>query len=466
MAGRGFIMIPLLVTMLSQDELTVYYLFNAYLAFAPFITSAVNSAYIRGMSFAWGGASSYKLEKAVPEGTLPNEKFFSQIYRCSNLLLPVLVVLISLLIGLSGYFGLKRQILELDNPTVGWICWLALIFCISFKILLDRNGSVLKGIGKIAQLNRYTVFFGLSNIALTCLLLFNGFKLYAIPAGLLFMYTGLALLQRHLLKKSEVGHLLTYRIKPIHKPTLQSVWQSSSRESIISVLTMGVTRGAAIIAAFFLIGEELTTYLNAVSLMIIVSTSSRAPFYAHNPRFAKLRSKHQIRTLAQETGKSIRNAFYAFVAFACFVAVVVPVIFTKIGSNIDFIDAEIWLVMAVVSLIARYEAMNIMIIKSSNEIPFIKEQLITSAIKVLLMVMGVKYYGVMGIVLAQGIASMIIMNWLAPRGAWRSLGNFSGIHRKQYVWHGLTALIILCFVVSNSGIVSEFLLQQWTHLFG
>lgn len=454
-------MIPLLVTMLSRDELTVYYLFNAYLAFAPFITSAVNSAYIRGISFAWGGASSYQLEKPVPEGTPPNETFFSQIYRSSNLLLPALGILISLLIGLSGYFGLKRQILELDDPSVGWICWVALIFCISFKILLDRNGSVLKGIGQIALLNRCTVFFGLSNIALTCFLLFKGYKLYAIPSGLFFMYTGLALLQRQLLKKSDVAHLLTHRVTPIHQPTLQSVWRSSSRESVISVLTMGVTRGAAIIAAFFLIGEELTTYLNAVSLMIIVSTSSRAPFYAHNPRFAKLRAKHEVRILAQETGKSIRNAFYAFVAFACFVAVVVPVIFTIIGSNVDFIDAEIWLVMAVVGLIARYEAMNIMIIKSSNKIPFIKEQLITSAIKVLLMVIGVKYYGVMGIVLAQGIASMVIMNWLAPRGAWRSLGEYAGLHRKQYVWHGLTAMIILCFAVWNSGIASEILLQQY-----
>lgn len=465
MSLRGFLLIPLVVTVLTEQEITVYYLFNSFLAFAPFITSSVNSAYLRGTSFAWGGATSYEIAKAVPKGTPPNEKFFGQIYRSSNLLMPILAAVVILLIGIVGYFGLKKQILELPDPQVGWLCWAALLFCVFLKIWLDRNSAILKGVGRIAQLNRFSVFFGLANIAIACALLAKGIGLFAIPIGLVVTYFGLAFLQSHLLKSSEVGHLLTREIHPIHKPTVKSVWTSSSRESVVSVLTMGVNRGAAIIAAFFLVGGELTTYLNAVSLMIIVSTSSRAPFYAHNPRFAKLRSAHRIEELAVATGKGIRNTLYAFVIFACAVAIVVPAVFEEIGSNVDFIDPKIWLLLALVTLIGRYEAMNTMILKSSNEIPFVKEQMITGVLKIVLMIIGVKYFGVVGIILSQGIASMLIMNWLAPKKAWELLGEYASVHRRQYVTHVAITIIICSTLILYSEALSNQLLSAYRLVF-
>jgi len=465
MSLRGVLVVPLIVTCLSTQQITVYYLFNSFIAFAPFLTSAITGSYMRGFSFAWKGASSYKLDTEIPEGQGVNEEFFKKIYRSSNLIQTAMGAMVVVILSIVGYLGLREQIYKLNDPNAAWICWTVLVASIFIKVWLNRNAALLKGIGKIANLNKWDIVVALVNVVAICLMLKAGLDLYAIAIKLILANALQMLGQQYMIRCSEVNHLITKRFLPLDRDTFKSIWSASSREMVISLLTVGVARASGIIAAFFILGEELPTYLNAISLMMIALNTSRAPFYAHNPRFAGLRSAHKIKELAIATGKGIRNTLYAFVILACIIALVIPVLFEIIGSNVDFISHRYWLLMAIVALLGRYEAMNSQIIMSSNKVMFVREQIVTGVLKLMLMVVGVKCFGVIGIIVSQGIAGLLIMNWLAPKHAWKSLGSHAALHRKQYQVHAFIVMALLIIIMCWAPYASGFILDQYTLYF-
>ncbi len=456
---RGLIVTPLIVTMLTSDEITVYYLFNTVLAFSPFLTSAVAGSYMRGFSYAWSGASSFDIHSPVKKNT-PDFNFLIKIYTASNLIQLLMGLIVFILISAIGYFGLRNQIALLDKPSAAWISWNILTLCILFRVWINRDNSLIQGIGLVAKLNKQQTLITLIGIVLTAILLSLDMKFYAISLGTMIVVLMSGVLQKLIIKKTEVSQYLTKSIFPVDKSTYTSIWSASSRELMISILTMGINRASGIIASFFLVGGDLASYLHACAMIMIAISISLSPFFPYGPRFASLRSKGDIECLAKETGLGIRNSLYAFSLMVAAMSVGFPVMFEIIGANIPFLAPQYWLLISLSYFISRHTAMHSQILLSSNKVMFLREQIITGFIKLILMIVGAKYFGIMGIIIAELFSNLIIMSWYAPKIAWRSLGEFAALNRKTYVYHACIALILLVGVILNSEIIAVFTINQ------
>jgi len=260
----------------------------------------------------------------------------------------------------------------------------------------------------------------------------------------------------NIIRNTDFYDHISRRVWPYHPESLNVIKKTSFKELILALVNLAVDRGGVILAAFALSGGSLAVYLNAVSILMICQGLSRAPFFAHTPKFARLRSEHETRKLAIFTGKSIRNSLLVFTALTTIFGFGMPVFYQIIGSNIAFMPPQHWFALTAVLFLARHDSMHQQIILSANKVPFFKQRIIIAFLKGLSMWVGAKYFGTLGFVLGLGLVNLLYMNWYAPKHSLKTLDNYAFCNLKQYVVYiPLCLILFIVFALYGSHLISH-----------
>lgn len=451
----GVVVLPLVVSRMEPQDIAVLYLFNTLLSIIMTITGALSTTYMRCMSYAWGGAQTLVVSENQNSTNSPNRALMQNLILDTRPLHVRYSIGVALGTFLIGLVLLRYQISLLSQPALGWLAWT--ITCLSIALLIwnERLVGLLHGIGKISEVNRYSVLTGIIGVLLIGYLVFMGHGLFAYGASAIIATT----LTIFLLYKKVQGVRTNGEYDEQYRIDLkQSIWAPTWRLSLTALLTYGVNRGAGFVAALFLTGAPLASYLQALSMMVLAVGFSTAPFYSQLPRFSRLRSRGEIEELARASGSGVAKSLIAFSVACVGVIYTVPLIFALVDAKIEFPDARIWLLMSFVWLLERHQSMQGQIYLSSNKVPYLPQILSTGLIKLALMFLMGHYYGVVGIICAHGIANLLIMDWLMPLASFRSLGRHWRTHLTRY-WVALIVSLLLLVLILPASVVVEYLLK-------
>ncbi len=443
---RGLIVTPLILTSMSTNMISIFYLFNTIAGVIPNITSAFSATYVRIFSYAAVGKKNYGEDQNLKEHTLSDQltdrEYFKKLYGCSNIIQFVLTIVILSFLSIAGYVGLKKQVSNVEQPHLVWIAWGIMIVAIATKAWVDRDAAILKGIGKIVTLNRWESLVGILVILSTAGLLALKFNVYAISISTALM-TVLAFCYLNLIYRRVGKDYKRTRSIQYDSDIGKRVCSPAIREMTISIASTGVNHGAGIIAAYYIIGDDLASYLNAIGMMLIAVSVSMAPYYAHTPRFTRYRAQGDEETLAVETAKGIRNALLVFSLAVLALGCGLPIFYDLIGAKIDFIDNKIWIFMSLTYFLMRHEGMQAQVIMTTGKVPFVTQQIITGVIKIILMIVGIKYFGIIGGVGAIFVSHVLILNWYIPTLSWKTFSDFGKRQRKHYLPSFIGMLLLL-----------------------
>ena len=123
----------------------------------------------------------------------------------------------------------------------------------------------------------------------------------------------------------------------------------------------------------------------------------------------KERAKHLI---LQILSFSLGLYILGFSVFYFVQSYIIEIFHAKVG----FLDSNYLLLLAVVYFLELIHTISATILTTANKVPFVKPALLSGVMIVLVSYFLMKYtdYGVMGLILAQGIIQLLYNNWKWP----------------------------------------------------
>jgi hypothetical protein len=144
------------------------------------------------------------------------------------------------------------------------------------------------------------------------------------------------------------------------------MWPAAWRTAVGSLMSFGVSQGMAITMANVLVASQAASVQVALRIMQVVNQFSQAPFYTRIPELNRLRAAGKSLLLIKVATKSMRTSFWAFVAGALLVDLLIRRILVLIGSQMQFPDRLFWLTLTLAVFFERFGAMHVNLLLTRN----------------------------------------------------------------------------------------------------
>jgi hypothetical protein len=176
-----------------------------------------------------------------------------------------------------------------------------------------------------------------------------------------------------------------------------------------SLFAISASQGL-IVSGAYAITLQLFSALSAVSQMPMqISTKELVSARIENDRV-------QMRKILISNTTAL---FVLFIVGALFIQIALPSLLVVIGSNIGLIPQPALGVMAIILLLETHHSGAAFFITTGNEVPFIKPSLLSGvAVVALITLVSWLGFGIMAVIVSQGLVQLVYNNWRWPLQAW------------------------------------------------
>jgi len=363
------IVLPLILTRLSTEEIALWYLFMTIISFQMLIDIGFSPTFSRVIAYAMGGAGvdDLKSPKDTNNGQA-NWKTLELICSEMRVIYSRLGILWPMLLVIFGTLALVKPVSLVQNTFSVWIAW-GVILVVSTVTLRGNIYSVyLQGINQIALLRRWEAITSIGAIVTSFLVLILGGGLL----GLVLAHQGWQLFNilrnRWLSGVVEDGRFKNFARGRKNKKVFDSVWPSAWRSGVGHFMTYGLLQASGILYAQVGSASGVASYLLALRLIQTVSQFSQAPFYSKLPALARLFAEDKKDELVAFAKRGMSLSYWCYVAGFISLGLVGEPLLKLIGSNADFPTHLLWSLLGLAFFVERYGAMHLHLYSTTNHI--------------------------------------------------------------------------------------------------
>ena len=420
--GSNFLLIPLLVYFLSNEQLGLWYVFIALTGFAQLLEFGFTATLSRNILFVLSGARILSKEGCDYASVEPgvNWHLFRVVLRTSKVVYAV-IGLVALFV--SGALGTVYVSSVTDGFLIEWSLesWCVFVVSIFSNLYFLYCLTFLRGVGDVAGENKAKTLARLAQFAITAVLLLAGLGLLGAAIGYLAYSIVMWAIANDLFRKhSEVQVGLRSDDVPVSKAEMRSVLSTVSfvawRDGVVSFAWYGATQATSLLSSAFLGLAETATYSVMLQLASAIYNISSTYLRSCFPMFqsAYVSGDRKTQRSALEKGVSCYVAVYALGTIGV-VLIVLPILaLIREGFTCDRI---LFIGIAVYYFLLNQHSLFCNIIVSMNEIPYFKAYLASTAAGVCLssVFCGLLGMGAWGLILGQAIPQLFYNNWRWPK---------------------------------------------------
>lgn len=429
----GFILLPLLMRYLSDEELGLWYVFVALSNFAMLFEFGFNPTFARNIVYVISGARRLTAEgcdqDSVKEGI--DWHLLNTVIKASRIIYAVIAVVVLLLLVSLGSAYISYVAAGMDAHTV-WVSWALFCVAIFLNLYFLWSITVLRGYGDIAGEKKASVIGKVSQLVLSAVLLVLGMGLVGAALGFLanavfLRVTAIVLVRRHKdIEEGRRGDSVPVDLAAVRE-VFTTIVHVAWRDGLVQLALYASTQAMSILSSLFLGLSETGTYsillqlANAVYNFAAVYPKSYFP--AMQSAFAEgdgSRQRHYV-----STGLVGYWALYAF-GTAGICLVVMPIL--PLFKPTVVLDYPLLLAMCAYLALLQQHSICCNYIISMNEIPYMWGYIAAAVLGTVLVCIlsGLLGMGAWGIVLGQAISQLVYNNWKWPRYLCDKLGTTYG----------------------------------------
>ena len=426
----SFVLLPLLMRFLSDEELGLWYVYVALSNFAMLFEFGFNPTFARNIVYVVSGARRLSIKgcdiESVKEGI--DWHLLNTVIKASKVIYAILAVVVLLLLATVGSAYVSFVASDM-NPVDIWLSWILFCFSIFLNLYFLWSITILRGYGDIAGENKAVVIGRMSQLLLSGILLVAGFGLVGASIGFLanavtLRVSALIILKKH--REIEDGRCsdkqqVTYSsIQEIFATIFHVAW----RDGLVQLSLYASTQAMSILSSIFLGLSETGTYSIllqfANAIYNFASTYPKSFYPAMQSAYAESESVKQRKYIS--TG--IVGYWMLFVLGTAGVCVVVFPFLSLFKSDIN-IDYALFLAMCLYVGLLQQHSIFCNYIISMNEIPYMWGYILSSIIGCALVCLfsGLFGMGAWGIILGQAISQAVYNNWKWPIYLCEKLGS-------------------------------------------
>lgn len=420
--ASNFILIPLLIVFLSNDQIGLWYVFTAFAGFAQLLEFGFTSTLARNILYCLSGARKLSKQGCDYDSVEPGIDWhlLRVVLKTSKVVYAAMGVAALLL---AGFVGTAYISMITDGFLIAWSleAWGVFVISIFSNLYFLYCLTFLRGVGDIAGENKAKTIARLAQLVLTAALLVAGLGLLAAAIG----YLAYSIIMRAVANAAfraneEIQSGLHSEKEPIRKNELHNVLLTVSfvawRDGVVSFSWYGATQATSLLSSVLLGLAETATYSVMIQFANAVYNLSSAYMRSCFPMFqsAYVRGDNEVQRQTLERGISCYVVL--FVAGTALSVVFILPILTLMRDNF-ICDRVLFLGIAMYYFLLNQHSLFCNIIVGMNEIPYFKAYLVSTIAGVVLscVLCGVAGMGTWGLVLGQAIPQLLYNNWRWPK---------------------------------------------------
>lgn len=417
--GAGLIVLPLILHMLSTEEIALNYLMLTIGSMVALIDFGFAPQFGRNITYVFSGAQDLK-KKGLSECS-DNEinyhllRNLIDVAKSVYFYLSIIVLLLMLTLGTAYIYYVTKGFKTVNNTLLIWI-----VYSIStyFNIYFFYYSSLLTGRGFIMESKKAMMFQKIVYIVLSYVLLLSGWGLLGVSiANLIAPFVNRWLCYRYFYDDDLKNKLSIYKSKKNEiKQLFSIIWYNAKKLGINFLGAYAISKFSMFIAGIYLSASDVSSYGLMVQVVSIATGVSTALFTSYVPKISSLRLNNNRNNLIKTFAFSMDCFYLLFMFFAALIVLVGPPVLRIIGSNATLPTNLILITFLLITLLENNHSNFATYITTGNDVPFVNAALIAGALICLgdYLVLQFTEYGLLGIVLVQGFVQLAYNNWYWP----------------------------------------------------
>lgn len=368
------LVLPLVLTRLQTGDIALWYLFSSIISLQTLMDAGFSPSFTRVIAFAMGGLevkdlSNPSLNKDTKDGKIQAnwqtiESICATMWmvyrRIALILLPTLLIF--------GTLALARGVSLSSNPTQAWLSWAVILITTILTLMGNAYKSYLQGINKIALLRRGEIAISMGAIVSSAItLLLGGGLLGLVIANQSWRVLNI-LLNRFLSRNAEDRKFKFFQAQTKDKNVWDAVWPSAWRTGLGVFMSYGLLQLSGIFYSQVGDAANISSYLLGLRLIQMISQFSRAPLYSKIPLLSQLHVTDKYHEKLKIMKKGMTLSYWVYVFMFIALGILGQPLLKYIGSNADFPDTRLWILMGLALFSQCYGAMHLQIYSITNHI--------------------------------------------------------------------------------------------------
>jgi len=417
--ASGLITLPLVLKLLSAEEIGMNYLMLSLGALASLFDFGFTPQFSRNITYIFTGAQLLKKEGVtVTETSAINYRLLATMVHTAEFVyrrLAFVVLVFMLTLGTYYIYYVTKGFTNIDNSLTIWVLFSTGTF---FNVYYSYYTSLLIGKGLIMESKKAMVYARVVHILLTVVFLLSGLGMLGLVlANLIAPFVNRFISYRYFFTDELNEKINIYTISKKEKLELfEIVWYNAKKLGLVFVGAYAINKLSIFLAGLYLSLSDIGSYGLMIQLFYLLSVVSGMFFNVFEPRFSSLRTRGDEKLLIKEFAFSMSIYYLAFIIGAIVLLYIFPYFFSLINSNLTLPSFHIMFFFAVVIFLEGNHSHFASFIITNNNVPFVTSALIAGFFIGLGDYISLKYtsYGILGLVAVQGLVQVLYANWKWP----------------------------------------------------
>ncbi len=418
--GSFLIVLPLLLKVYSDVEVSFWFLTTTIIGFALMADSGFGSALSRAAAYFKAGADYLPRnkkeydEKEKIENAEPNIIQLRDLLATSNRIYLFLSLISALLISAGGTLFIWN-IIELSGHRMDlWMAFVILIPHCILAIMGIKWSAFMKGLDFIAQEARFTSLLGVIRIIIFIVLLSLKLKPVFLIFTIFFLEIGRFLYLRSFVLNwfAENNITITGNMK-FNKTIFSSLWAASWRLGGIFWGNYFVEQGNSIIIAQISDAKLMASFLFTTRILEIIKNVSQITFYSKIPTVFKLTAQKDFKSIKYLSSRFMFLGILIMISAVVLIGLFGDYTLNLLNINKSFIATNLFILMALTLLLDLHSSFHAGIYTSTNHIPFLIPSIVSGAVIIALGFYILPIYGLLGIIMVRFLVQISFNNWYA-----------------------------------------------------
>lgn len=418
--ASGMITLPIILRMLSADEIGMNYLMLTVASLVSLFDFGFTPQFSRNITYVFSGAQELKKEgvNEVATGNGVNYHLLAIMINTAKFIyrrLAIIVWIIMITFGSSYIFKVTNGFTNVNNSLIIWI-----LFSIStfFNIYYSYYTSLLTGKGLIMESKKAMVYSKSIYIILTYIFLYFGMGLLGVAiSSLISPFVNRFISYKYFFTSEMKIKVNVYSITKEEKFKLFNIiWYNAKKLGLTFVGGYAITRLSMFLAGLYLSLSQIASYGLMMQFVGLIAVISCTLIVVIEPRFSALRIQGSKNTILKLFAFTM-NVYYIIYIFGITCLIVLgPWLLKLIGSKSELPPFWVLFTYALVILLEGNHSNFATLIVTKNNIPFVGSALIVGACIAIGSFLSLAFtsYGLLGLILVQGISQLAYSNWKWP----------------------------------------------------
>lgn len=417
--GAGIILLPLILHFLSVETVALWIVFTTLVGLTQLLELGFQPTIARYAAYIYAG--SQKIQKiGLPtidgnnEGV--NGKLLDSLVDSARSVYRYISLIAAAIMLVGGTIYVSSLAPENQSQSEYLTAWIIYAIGYIFNFYYGYLNGLIQGRGDVTGVNKITIISRLILILASTTALVFGYGLLGLGfASLLSAVASRFLSYRLFFAKYQrdcsppIGELYEFR-----RDLLATLWHNASRLGIVNIGTFLILKANVLIASSMLGLSEASSYSITLTILTTLSGLAMVICQIQIPHMSALQATHKKERLASMYGEIQLTSLIVYVFGLVLLLAVGSELLQILGSRTTLLPTNLLLLYGVVILLELNHSVAGSYIATTNRLPFVPAAIISGVSIVIISLTIAGEFGLLGIILSQGLVQAAYNNWKWP----------------------------------------------------